>query len=216
MGNGDWGIEIPGGYFDEKRHLYRNSRGTIIPSTTQVFSLLGLVDLDGIPQDMLAWKRDYGLAVHAAIEYLVQNDLNWDSLDEMIIPAVAGIEQFLKKIEYQSETAEQRMVHSLFGMEFGLTTDGTGTMMYHGERRHVVLDLKTAVKEHASWRWQLGAYGTAQAKVDKGWLGMVIQVNKDGEVKPFYYDLFPAGREFQTLLASCILGINAGIYKPGK
>ena len=43
----DFGVEIPGGYFDEKRHIYRNAKGTIVPSTTQVFSILGCNDFDG-------------------------------------------------------------------------------------------------------------------------------------------------------------------------
>lgn len=210
-----YGIEIPGGFFDEEKHLYRNAKGAIVPSTTQVFTILGMTGLEDVPTDLLEWKRDYGVAVHKAMEYLVQGDLDWDSLDEQIIPAVTGIEQFLKKIEYEPASTEERRIHSLFGMEYGLTTDGTGTMMYRGERRHVILDLKTAVKESPTWRWQLGAYGMAQEKVDKGWIGMNIQVKKDGSTKPFYHDLYVAGREFQTLLAASILKLNAGLAKLG-
>ena len=41
-------------------------------------------------------------------------------------------------------------------------------------------------------------------------------IDEEGVVKPFYYDLVSAAREFQTLLATCILGINNGLYKIGK
>src|ERR1019366_315802 len=103
----DYGIEIPGGHFDEKRHIYRNTKGTIVPSTTQVFSILGCNDFEGVPPDVLEWKRIYGTAVHRAIEFLVAGDLDWDSLDEVIIPAVTGLEQKLKALQFKYEAAEE-------------------------------------------------------------------------------------------------------------
>lgn len=211
----DYGIEIPGGFFDEERHLYRDEKGTIVPSTTQVFDILGVTDLEGVPKHLLEWKRNYGLAVHAGVEYMTQGDLDWDSLDEQIIPAVTGVEQFLKKIEYKSESAEKIMVHCVFGMKYGLTIDNIGTMNYHDKRRHVILDLKTAVKEHIAWKWQLGAYSLPLPKVEGGWLGMNVQVDKEGNVKPFYHDLNVASREFQILLPAAILKLNAGLAKLG-
>jgi hypothetical protein len=44
----------------------------------------------------------------------------------------------------------------------------------------------------------------------------MLKVDEEGEVRPFYYDLIAAAREFQTLLATVILGINNGLYKVGK
>lgn len=210
-GEKTWGVAIPGGWFDERKHIYRDDNGVIVPSTTQVFAILGLTDLERVPEHLLAWKQVYGIAVHKASEYMDQGDLDWDSLDDAIIPAVTGIEQFLKKIQYEPLTTEERRIHSLFGMKYGMTSDGTGTMMYQGVRRHVIRDLKTAVKYSPTWKWQLGAYGLAQEKVEKGWIGLNIQVDKEGNVKPFYHDLLQAGREFQTLLAAANLKLNAGL-----
>ena len=215
MANADWGSEIPGGYFDEKRHLYRNEKGTIVPSTTQVFSILGCNDFDGVPPDVLEWKRVYGTAVHRAIEYLVAGDLDWDSLDEVIIPAVSGLEQKLKALQFKYEAAEEMRVHNLFGMQYGLTVDLKGTIVHQGKTRNAVIDLKSGVKFSPTWRWQIGGYTTAQGKIDGGWMGVVLQFDKEGIVNPHYIDLIPAQREFQILLSGAILKLNAGLAKLG-
>lgn len=209
-------IEIPGGYFCERRHLYKNAVGTIVPSTTQVFSILGCNDFDGVPQDVLEWKREYGIACHSAVEYLVVGDLDWDSLDEAIVPAVVGIETFLEKLEYRHEAAEGRRIGKLFGMEFGLTSDLRGTVMYQGKRRHAIIDLKSGVKYSPTWAWQLGGYTSVQEKVnDGGWMGILCQFDKSGSVTPHYIDVPKAQREFQILLSAAILKLNAGLEKLG-
>jgi hypothetical protein len=215
MGNGDWGVEISGGYFDEKRHIYRNTKGTIVPSTTQVFSILGCNDFDGVPPDVLEWKRNYGIAVHRAIEFLVAGDLDWDSLDEAIIPAVTGLEMKLKAMQFKYEAAEEMRVHTLFRMQYGLTVDLRGTIIHQGKERQAVIDLKSGVKFSPTWRWQIGGYTTAQDKTNGGWMGVILQFDKEGIVTPHYVDLLPAQREFQTLLAASILKLNAGLAKLG-
>ena len=215
MANGDWGLPIINGYFDEKHHRYRNERGTVVPSATQVFGILGCNDFDGVPADVLEWKRNYGIAVHKAIEFLVAGDLDWDSLDEVIIPAVSGLEQKLKMLQFKYEAAEEMRVHKLYGMEYGLTVDLRGTIVHQGKTRNAVIDLKSGVKFSPTWRWQLGGYTVAQDKVDGGWMGVVLQFDKEGIVTPHYIDLMPAQREFQTLLAASILKLNAGLAKLG-
>jgi hypothetical protein len=215
MATATMGLEIPGGYFDEERHVYRNSKGTIVPSTTQVFSILGMNDFDDVPKDVLQWKQSYGIAVHKAIEFLVAGDLDWDSLDDAIIPAVTGLEQKLKMLQFKYEAAEEIKIHNLFGMEYGLTVDLKGTIFHQGKTRNAVIDLKSGVKFSPTWRWQLGGYTVAQEKVDGGWMGVVLQFDKEGTVHPHYVDLIPAKREFQLLLSAAILKINNGMAKLG-
>jgi hypothetical protein len=215
VGNGDWGKEIPGGSFREKDHAYFNEKHTRVPSTTQVFSILGCNDFDGVPPDVLEWKRNYGIAVHRAIELLVEGDLDWDSLDVAIIPAVTGLEQKLKAMQFKYEAAEDMRVHTLFGMQYGLTVDLRGTIVHQGKERKAIIDLKSGVKASPTWRWQLGGYVSGQEKVEGGWMGVVLQFDKLGEVHPIYIDLLPAQREFQILLAAAILKLNAGLTKLG-
>ena len=71
----------------------------------------------------MEWKRNHGIAVHKAIELLVQGDLDWDSVDEVIVTGLTGLEQKLKAMQFKYEAAEEMRVHSLFGMEYGLTVD---------------------------------------------------------------------------------------------
>lgn len=206
----DWGLEIPGGFFHEEQHIYRNTKGTIVPSSTQVFSILGLSDFSMIDPATLSWKREYGNAVHAAVEYLVMGDLDWDTLDEEIIAPVTGIECRLRDMKFEVEATEERRIASIFGMEFGSTLDLRGFSEHKGQRRSTIVDLKTGSKFSPTWAWQIGSYASVQERVDKGWLGVVLQVAPDGRITPHYVDVFKTAREFQCLLGAAILKINAG------
>lgn len=212
-----WGKEIPGGYFAEESHCYRDESGLIVPSTTQVFDVLGCSDFNRINPDVLEFKRVYGTAMHRCVEYLIAGELDWDTVDGRLIPPVTGVEGYLKKWEYQGIASEEQRVHSLFGMKYGLRLDHTGTILYRGVRRHVVWDLKTGVKFSPTWYWQLGGYFHPQEKAPGGWLGIIVQVQPDGRVIPHYLeDVEKAKREFQILLAAAMLKINAGMAKVGK
>lgn len=212
----DWGLEIPGGYFDEARHIYRNIKGTIVPSSTQVFSILGLSDFSRIDPATLEWKRNYGDAVHAAVEYLVTGDLDWDSLDMEIIAPVTGIEQRLKEMKFEVEATEERRVVDVCGMQYGATLDLRGTIEHQGVRRSVVIDLKTGTKAERYWHWQLASYIFPQAKVPLGWIGVILQVDPNGRITPHYCpNVENAKREFQILLATAILLLNSGYAKLG-
>ena len=207
--NPAWGVAIEGGFFDEERHLYRCSEGIVRPSSTQVFDILGMSDFSNVTAEKLAWKREYGNAVHAASLYMVTSDLDWDSLDEAIIPAVTGIEQFLKKHEFVCEAAEERKIRTLCGMKYGTTLDYKGTLLYHGVRKHAIVDWKTGTKPEPTWTWQVGSYYADQPKVEGGWIGLVGQVDEEGLVRPHWVlDLDRAKREFGVLLAAANLKLN--------
>ena len=212
----EWGIQIENGWFDESRHVYRDEAGVIVPSTTQVFAILGLVDYEGVPEELLKWKSNYSVAVHKAIEFLVVKDLDWDTLDEAIVPAVTGLEQFLKKIGYEHEAAEEKKIGNLFGMKYGLMVDLRGSIMHQGKRRSAIIDLKGCVKYSPTFKWQIGGYTSSQPKAEGGWMGVVAQFSKEGEVVPHYVDIIPAQREFQILLSAANLKLNAGLAKIGK
>jgi hypothetical protein len=213
----EWGTEIPGGYFDEERHLYRDEAGLIVPSTTQVFDILGCSDFNNVQPAVLEFKRDYGTAMHLCVEYLIRKELDWDTVDDRLISPVTGVEGYLKKWEYEGVASEEQRVHSLFGMKYGMTLDHRGTMLYRGVRRHVLWDLKSGVKFSPTWFWQLGAYLHPQEKAPGGWLGIIIQVQPDGRVIPHYLeDTERYKREFQVLLSAAILKLNAGLARIGK
>jgi hypothetical protein len=213
----NYGIPIENGFFDSEKHLYRCSEGIVRPSSTQVFDILGMSDFSAIPEDVLEWKRQYGMSLHSAVEYLTQGDLDWDSVDEAIISSVTGVEQFLLRFEYQSEACEELKIRTLGGMKYGTRLDNRGTILFRNQRKHVIVDFKTGSKASRTWDWQLGSYSVEQPKVDGGWIGLALQIGKDGDVKPFWVlDLERARREFQVLLAAALLKINAGLASVGK
>jgi hypothetical protein len=216
MSNPTWGEPIVGGYFDEEKHLYRNNKGVIVPSSTQVFSILGLSDFSMIDPQTLEWKRHYGDAVHAATEFMVTDDLDWESLDPHIEAPVRGIQKRLQELQFELAATEERRVASIFGMEYGMTLDLSGTIMHQGIRRKAVLDLKTGTKREKYWDWQLGSYLWPQEKSVPGWIGVVLQVDPNGAITPHYVaDVEAAKREFQCLLASTILLLNNKYAKLG-
>lgn len=221
----DWGTKIEGGWFDDRidqstgreRHLYRREDGTPVISSTQVFDLLGLSDFSKIEPETLEFKRVYGGALHKCMQFLVSKDLDWDTVDDVLMSPLCAIESFLKRIEFVPDAAEEMRVFSLFGMFYGLTLDLRGTLMHQGVRRKAVLDLKTGTKFSETWNWQLGSYIYPQPKAELPWMGIIIQVSADGKVVPHYLkDPEKAKREFQILLATANLGLNAGLYKIAK
>lgn len=217
MATATWGLEIQGGYFDEERHVYRDESGTPVISSTQVFDVLGFTDFSNVNTEVLEFKRVYGTALHSCTQFLVQKDLDWDTVDDRLISPLVGIESFLKKVEYVPEAAEERQVVSMYGMKYGMTLDHRGSLIFQGQRRPVVLDLKTGSKFSETWVWQVGSYLFPQPKMSPSWMGLIIQVDMEGKVTPHYVkDAEKAKREFQILLAAAMLKVNAGIAKIGK
>lgn len=214
MAAAEWGVQIDGGFFDEPKHKYRCAQGIIRPSATQVFDILGCNDFSSIRPQVMEWKRNYGQAVHLAGQFLAVGDLDWDSVDEAVIPAATGIEQWLKKYEFICEGTEETKIRTLCGMQYGTRLDLRGTLMYHQKRRHAIVDYKTGSKKSKTWDWQLGGYYVDQPKVEGGWLGVVLQIDMDGVVEPHWVlDLEREKREFQVLLAAANLKLNAGLVK---
>lgn len=214
MGSESWGIQVPGGWYDDSKHLYRGEDGTIIPSVTGIFDALGLTDFSGIDPAVVEWKRGFGSAVHKAVEFLVFGKLDWDSCPEEIIPAVVGVESWLKSVEYQPIAAEEKKIIVLNGMKIGGTLDHRGSLIYKGKRRPCILDLKTGSKASPTWKWQVGAYTGGAPKLDGDvYVGCALQVNKEGKATPYWVDTLKSKQEFALLLAAANLVANAGLVK---
>ena len=210
----DYGEQIEGGWYDDTRHLYRNEKGTVVPSTTGVFDILGCNDFSMVKPELLEWKRVYGGAVHKGVELLAFNKLDWDTVDDVIIPAITGVESWLRAVKYEPLAGEEKRIITLNGMMFGGTLDLRGTLIYKGARRHAILDVKTGTKYSKTWEWQLGGYIGGAPKIPAGYVGVDLQVNQDGKVNPHWVpDTVKAQREFCYLLASANLLLNAGMAK---
>jgi hypothetical protein len=214
MGSELWGEKIEGGWYDDSRHIYRDDGGVITPSVTGVFDALGLSDFSMIAPDVLEWKRGFGSAVHKGVELLAFGKLDWDSCPDEIIPAIVGVESWLKAVQYQPIAAEEKKIITLNGMKIGGTLDHRGSLVYKGKRRPCIIDLKTGSKVSETWTWQVGAYSGGAPKLDGDvYVGCALQIGKDGDVNPTWVDTLKAKQNFIILLAAANLAVNAKLAK---
>jgi hypothetical protein len=90
------------------------------------------------------------------------------------------------------------------------TYNVNNTVVYLEPGQHIWAGAYTG--HNSDW---IGGYTAAQGKIDGGWMGVILQFDKEGVVHPHYIDLIPAQREFQILLAAANLKLNAGLGKLG-
>jgi hypothetical protein len=181
-------LEIPGGWFEPEGHIYRDAQGNRVLSVTQVFQMLGLTSYKGIDPDVLYRKSQIGIAVHKAVELLLQNNLDWDTVDDAAMAYVVGTELWLRNMQFELEACEQQGILEIFGMKVGYQYDLLGSIRYQGSRQQVVIDLKTAVEKSVTWPLQTAAYALAAPKKNAPYLRVVLHLQKDGDVKPLYYE----------------------------
>lgn len=182
-------VEIAGGWFEPEGHIYRDARGNRILSVTQIFQMMGLTDYSGVDPEVLEHKSEIGVAVHKAVELLLMKNLDWDTVDEAAMSYVVGTEVWFRNMRFELASCEQQGIHSVFGVHYGYQYDQRGWLWYQGERRPVIVDLKTAVEASPIWALQTAAYALAAPPV-KGerYLRVALHLQKDGRVKPLYYD----------------------------
>lgn len=207
-------IEIRGGFFEEERHIYTDAAGTRLPSVTQVFSALGMTDYDSISKEVLARKSAIGVAVHAAIRYLCEGVLDWDSVAPEAMSYVVAAEMWMKEQGFTSLAQEGQGIAEIGGMKVGYAYDNLGTMMFKGRMRHVILDYKTTVATSPTWKLQTAAYALAAPKLPIGerYLRCILQLKADCKFVPHYFEDREDENAFKFALYTCIWGLNNGIY----
>jgi hypothetical protein len=203
-------IRIPGGWFEPEGHVYRDAWGNRILSVTQIFQMLGLVDYGDVAPNVLSHKSEIGIAVHKAIELLLQNNLNWDTVDDAAMGYVVGAELWFRNMKFELGACEQQGILDVYGMKIGYQYDQRGSIEYQGARRNVIIDLKTAVKESPTWALQTAAYALAAKAMEreKQYLRVVLHLLKDGRVKPIYYDDPQDEKTFLYMAYSAIWKMN--------
>jgi hypothetical protein len=105
--------------FDPDRHLYR-FKGMPVPSVTQVLVGLRLIDDRYFTQA----ARDRGNAVHAAVQFWLEGDLDWSTVDPEIRPYVDAAILFLDDSHARNVTSERRVYHPSARYAGTLDADG--------------------------------------------------------------------------------------------
>lgn len=155
--------------FESSTHTY-TWRGRVVPSVTQILG--PFYDWSMVDRDLLERKRDIGVAVHAAVELDLEDNLDEASLDPACAPYFAAWKRFRAEMGFSTAdvgSVEERFYHPAIGYA------GTPDLTVYMGGRWSVLDVKTAEALSPVWALQTAAYrellnantGQAQHKIEK-------------------------------------------------
>lgn len=134
--------------FDEQTHTYTVG-GVRVPSVTEV--LKPLQCFDGIAEEVLERKRDLGSRVHAATQFLDEDDLDESSIEPDVAPYLRAYTRFLAGTGARVVLNEQR-VYSALGYA------GTLDRLVEIKREQWLIDYKTCLSVPLSVGPQTAAY----------------------------------------------------------
>lgn len=95
--------------------------GKPLPGVSEVLGLLGLVDAQWYTE----WSRTRGTAVHLALRFYLENDLDWKSIDPRIQGYVQSAIRFLEDAKVTAEIVEKPLGSRIY--RFCGTPDLVGT-----------------------------------------------------------------------------------------
>jgi len=141
----------PGMDFLEDSHTYLLN-GNRVPGVTEIIHAAQMVD--GSHWDEFACNR--GLAVHAAIHYIEEGDLDWSSVDPAIEPYLVAYQAFMADMVEKTFLSERRLVHK--SLRYGGTLDRLCWIRAnHFRGAFSIVDFKTGAW-NPSYEVQLAAY----------------------------------------------------------
>lgn len=123
--------------------------GVPLISVTQVLKNRGLIDTSHFTEE----SRLRGTAVHEAIHFLNEGDLDWSTVDERLVGYLKAYQKFLRETDFQPIGSELCMGSSA---GYGGTLDAFGPFGPRGDRMAIV-DYKTGSHQPA-YHVQLAAY----------------------------------------------------------
>ena len=182
---------VAGLEFKPEGHEYHHN-GRRLPSVTRILEAANLVDLDGIPPERLAYKRSLGTAVHAAILYLLDDDLDTEKLHPDCAPYLAAFERFRTETAFRParELCEQPLADPALG--FAGTPDLPGEF----PTGTAVVEVKCVYTMSPAYGPQLAAYRHL-LKAAAGFTAaerIGLQLCPDATYKLVHYDRKPEHR----------------------
>jgi hypothetical protein len=133
-----YSIETPHGLFQyqDETHTY-TLNGSKLDNNTSILQSVGITDFSGVPPETLEKARIRGKAVHAAIHYLEEGTLEYETLHPVVRNHVDQYLKFKEMTEWKPEILERPIFSKLIG--YGTTTDQIGKM----KERWSILEIKT-------------------------------------------------------------------------
>jgi len=124
--------------YNDELHEYRIN-GKVVPGVTEVLKDAGFIDYSKIPESIREFALQRGSYVHLACAMLVRGELDWDTVDEQILPYVRAFEAFLSDTGFKAVLVEKPLCSELWGY--------CGTLDLFGERneKQWLIDIKSGV-----------------------------------------------------------------------
>jgi hypothetical protein len=175
--------------FDASTHTYR-FRGTRLISVTQAIQAAGLIHAEWYTEA----ARQRGRAVHLAVHFDAERDLNERSVSPLIRPYLEAARSFKRDTGFVTELTEARV----WAMDLGYagTMDHLGLMQ--GNHR-VLVDWKTGVVPEWA-RLQTAGYASAFPNAAK-FLRYAVQLKPDGAYKITSFEPQEFRRDLTDFLA---------------
>jgi hypothetical protein len=197
------GAVVPTLRFDPADHRYfLDPSGEEIPGVTRVLEVCGLVDFSMVPSDVLQAAQQRGTAVHQALHYLDDGELDQDTLDENLHGYVMAYLAFKNQCGFTPHLVEHR-VHSLAHRWAG-TLDRTGELLRKdGGADPCIVDFKSGLVLPAH-RIQLAAYQSGLPDARK-YRRITLALREDGTYRVHEYDGKDYGRDLNVFHAAVAL-----------
>lgn len=164
--------------FEPDAHAYWYGMAQV-PSVSEIMRPLTEQYLKAIPEDILNWKRDLGIAVHKACELFDLGELDEDSLDPQIIPYLEGYKRFL--VDYRPLWTEVEAIVFNEADWYAGTLDRRGFLT----GLSAIVDLKTSAEISSYAGIQLWAYALAAGAPDSSLYALQLLKTGDYRLHPF-------------------------------
>lgn len=158
--------------FEPEKHEYKLD-GVSVPSVTQILVKSGIVDTIWYTENGCA----RGDAVHKAIHYHDQDDLEWDSLDEIVKPYVEAWIKFRTDVHFEIIKSEESVYDPIY--RYAGTYDKIGFL----GPKNIILDIKTGAPHQAN-ALQLAAYAATFTNPLERY---ALHLKPDGTYKLIHY-----------------------------
>jgi hypothetical protein len=199
----DLGAAKPTLRFEAADHRYfLDPSGEEIPGVTRVLEDCGLVDWSMVPRDVLLIAQERGTAVHHALHYLDDGELDQDTLDEQLHGYVMAYLAFKNQCRFTPHLVEHRLVSLTH--RFAGTLDRTGVLeRKDGGFDPCIVDFKSGVVLPAH-RIQLAAYQSALPDA-RQYRRITLALRADGTYRVHEYDGKDYGRDLNVFHAATAL-----------
>lgn len=170
--------------FDEEIHCYALN-GVKMAGVSSILKRAGLIDLSGIPEEVLNRARDFGIATHAVCELHDKGTLDVRSISEPIIPYYQAYNAFLN--DYKPE--EMEIEQAIFSKTWWYAGRPDRFARIQGFK--TCYDIKSTASMAPTTRLQMGGYVIGYQEMYPGKekikrMGLLLK--KDGTYQVYPYD----------------------------